>query len=582
MASLAVLAWGRALSTLQLRRREYSGTPANWPDSVHPVLQQIYAARGVLTPGEAEHRLARMLSPQSLGGIEQAVDLLVAAIRDDSSILVAGDYDCDGATGTAVAIRGLRMLGAKRVDYAIPNRFAHGYGLSPAFVASMQPSPDLIVTVDNGVASVAGVAAAKARGIRVIVTDHHLPGEQLPACDAMVNPNLRDDSFPSKMLAGVGVMFYLLLALRSRLREQGAFAHVEPDLSSLLDLVALGTVADLVPLDFNNRVLVQAGLQRMRQGRACAGITALVESGKRSLATLVSSDLGFAVGPRLNAAGRLEDMRLGVECLLTDNVVQARLCAEQLNAINLERRELQASMVAEAEQMVAGLTDIDAIGVALYEPSWHAGVIGLVASKLKDRLHRPVIAFAPASEDDMGHLRGSARSIPGFHIRDALAVIDTREPGLIERFGGHAMAAGLSLKSEDYPRFAAAFDAVARELIPSERLQALLYTDGGLPIGAATLTLARQLRQAGPWGQAFPEPLFDNLFECAGWKVMGERHLRLQLRDPRDGSMHDAVMFNAYHGQPPPTHLRAAYELTINDWQGRETPRLLLRHIEPA
>ncbi|HWU76186.1 MAG TPA: single-stranded-DNA-specific exonuclease RecJ [Rhodanobacter sp.] len=570
------------MSTLQLRRREYSGTPANWPDSVHPVLQQIYAARGVLTPGEAEHRLARMLSPQSLGGIEQAVDLLVAAIRDDSSILVAGDYDCDGATGTAVAIRGLRMLGAKRVDYAIPNRFAHGYGLSPAFVASMQPSPDLIVTVDNGVASVAGVAAAKARGIRVIVTDHHLPGEQLPACDAMVNPNLRDDSFPSKMLAGVGVMFYLLLALRSRLREQGAFAHVEPDLSSLLDLVALGTVADLVPLDFNNRVLVQAGLQRMRQGRACAGITALVESGKRSLATLVSSDLGFAVGPRLNAAGRLEDMRLGVECLLTDNVVQARLCAEQLNAINLERRELQASMVAEAEQMVAGLTDIDAIGVALYEPSWHAGVIGLVASKLKDRLHRPVIAFAPASEDDMGHLRGSARSIPGFHIRDALAVIDTREPGLIERFGGHAMAAGLSLKSEDYPRFAAAFDAVARELIPSERLQALLYTDGELPIGAATLTLARQLRQAGPWGQAFPEPLFDNLFECAGWKVMGERHLRLQLRDPRDGSMHDAVMFNAYHGQPPPTHLRAAYELTINDWQGRETPRLLLRHIEPA
>jgi single-stranded-DNA-specific exonuclease len=582
MAPLALLARGRALNARQLHRREIRGAPAGWPESVHPVLQQIYAARGVLEPGQAEHRLARMLSPQLLGGMAQAVDLLVEAIRDDWSILIAGDYDCDGATGTAVAVRGLRLLGARQVDYAIPNRFVHGYGLSAAFVASMQPTPQLIVTVDNGVASVAGVAAAKARGIRVIVTDHHLPGEQLPACDAMVNPNLAGDPFPSKMLAGVGVMFYLLLALRARLHEQGAFGEAKPDLSSLLDLVALGTVADLVPLDFNNRVLVEAGLQRMRSGRACAGITALVEAGKRSLATLCSSDLGFAVGPRLNAAGRLEDMRLGVECLLADDVAQARCHAGQLDAINRERRDLQASMVAEAEQMVVGLTDIDAIGVALFEPSWHAGVVGLVASKLKERLHRPVIAFAPASEDDADHLRGSARSIPGFHIRDALAVIDTRQPGLIERFGGHAMAAGLSLKIGDYPRFAAAFDAVARELIEPERLQATLYTDGELPPGAATLALARQLRAAGPWGQAFPEPLFDNLFECASWKVMGECHLRLQLRDPRDGAVHDAVMFNAYHGQPPPPRLRAAYELTINDWQGRESPRLLLRHIEPA
>ncbi|MEO9216151.1 MAG: single-stranded-DNA-specific exonuclease RecJ [Rhodanobacter sp.] len=570
------------MSTLQLRRRESKGLPSGWPASVHPVLQQVYAARGVLDPSQVEHRLARMLSPQLLGGLTQAVELLIEAIRDDWTILIAGDYDCDGATGTAVAVRGLRLLGAKRVSYAIPNRFVHGYGLSPALVASLQPTPQLIVTVDNGVASVAGVAAAKARGIRVIVTDHHLPGEQLPACDAMVNPNLVGDPFPSKMLAGVGVMFYLLLALRARLYEQGAFEGAKPDLSMLLDLVALGTVADLVPLDFNNRVLVEAGLQRIRSGRACAGITALVESGKRSVATLCSSDLGFTVGPRLNAAGRLEDMRLGVECLLTDDVSQARSYAEQLSAINLERRDLQASMVAEAEQMVVGMTDIDAIGVALYEPSWHAGIVGLVASKLKDRLHRPVIAFAPASEDDSDNLRGSARSIAGFHIRDALAAIDAREPGLIERFGGHAMAAGLSLKTCDYPRFAAAFDAIARELIDAERLQAVLYTDGELPPGAVSLALARQLRHAGPWGQAFPEPLFDNLFECASWKVMGERHLRLQLRDPRDGALHDAVMFNAYHGQPPPAQLRAAYELTINDWQGRETPRLLLRHIEPA
>ena len=570
------------MSVLQLRRRESRGVPHGWPDSVHPVLQRIYAARGVLEPGQVEHRLARMLSPQLLGGMAQAVDLLIEAIRGDWSILVAGDYDCDGATGTAVAVRGLRLLGARRVDYAIPNRFVHGYGLSAAFVASMQPAPQLIVTVDNGVASVAGVAAAKARGIKVIVTDHHLPGEQLPACDAMVNPNLAGDPFPSKMLAGVGVMFYLLLALRAKLHEQGAFDAAKPDLSPLLDLVALGTVADLVPLDFNNRVLVEAGLQRMRSGRACAGIAALVEAARRSVATLCASDLGFSIGPRLNAAGRLEDMRLGVECLLADDAVQARHLAGQLDAINRERRDLQASMVAEAEAMVAGLGHVDAVGVALYEPSWHAGVVGLVASKLKERLHRPVIAFAPASEDDAGHLRGSARSIPGFHIRDALAAIDVRQPGLIERFGGHAMAAGLSLKAGDYPRFAAAFDAIARELIEPERLQAVLYTDGELPPGAATLVLARQLREAGPWGQAFPEPLFDNLFECAGWKVMGERHLRLQLRDPRDGALHDAVMFNAYHGQPPPSRFCAAYELTINDWQGRETPRLLLRHIEPA
>jgi single-stranded-DNA-specific exonuclease len=570
------------LKVLQLRRRAATGEPVGWPASVHPVLQQLYAARGVLTPEQAEHRLARMLSPQLLGGMAQAVALLAEAIRDDWSILIAGDYDCDGATGTAVAVRGLRMLGARRVGYAIPNRFVHGYGLSPAFVASMHPTPQLIVTVDNGVASVAGVAAAKARGIRVIVTDHHLPGEQLPACDAMVNPNLAGDPFPSKMLAGVGVMFYLLLALRAKLQEQGAFAGAKPDLSTLLDLVALGTVADLVPLDFNNRVLVEAGLQRMRSGRACAGINALVESGKRSLATLCASDLGFIVGPRLNAAGRLEDMSLGVECLLADDMGQAYRLAEQLSAINRERRDLQASMVAEAEQMTSGLTDIEAIGVALFEPSWHAGVVGLVASKLKDRLHRPVIAFAPASEDDADNLRGSARSIAGFHIRDALALIDARAPDLIERFGGHAMAAGLSLKTSDYPRFAAAFDAVARELIGAESLQAALYTDGELPAGAASLELARQLRHAGPWGQAFPEPLFDNVFDCASWKVMGERHLRLQLRDTRDGSLHDAVMFNAYEGQPPLPRFRAAYELTINDWQGRETPRLLLRHIEPA
>jgi single-stranded-DNA-specific exonuclease len=613
-ASLALLARDAALNTLELRRRTVQDEPSGWDAAVHPVLQRIYAARGVLRPAGVEHRLQRMLPPQALGGLDAATELLAEAIRDDWAILIAGDYDCDGATGTAVAVRGLRMLGAKHVSFAVPNRFVHGYGLTPALVDSLQPRPQLIVTVDNGVASVAGVARAQALGMRVIVTDHHLPGEQLPACDALVNPNVNFEKcgqgsplFDSRVqdarmknLAGVGVMFYLLLALRARLRGQGAFPcdlpdcenqkaaihgrtskKGEPDLSTLLDLVALGTVADLVPLDFNNRVLVEAGLRRIRGGKACAGIAALVECGKRSVATLCASDLGYAVGPRLNAAGRLEDMQLGVECLLTDDAAQARHYAGRLDAINRERRELQASMVAEAEAMTAGLRDIDAVGVALYEPSWHAGVVGLVASKLKERLHRPVISFAPASEDDTENLRGSGRSIPGFHLRDALAMIDARQPGLIERFGGHAMAAGLSLRAADFPRFAAAFDAVARELIAPERLQAALYTDGELPAGSLSLELARQLRAAGPWGQAFPEPLFDNVFDCAGWKPMGEGHWRLSLRDPRDGSVHDAVMFNVGPAAPP-ARLRAAYELVINDWQGRESPRLLLRHVEPA
>ena len=594
------------MNTPTLRRRSLLGAPEGWSEAVHPVLRQVYAARGVLHPGQAEHRLRHLLAPQALGGLDRAVALLIEAIEGDWSIVIAGDYDCDGATGTAVAVRGLRLLGARRVHYVIPNRFVHGYGLSPALVASLEPAPQLIVTVDNGVASVAGVAAAKARGIRVIVTDHHLPGEQLPAADALVNPNVLEvracghgepacescasdarmnQGFPSRALAGVGVVFYLLLAVRAELRGRGAFAAGrEPDLGSLLDLVALGTVADLVPLDFNNRVLVEAGIHRIRSGRACPGITALVEAGRRSLAGVCASDLGYAVGPRLNAAGRLEDMRLGVECLLTDDPVQARALAERLSAINQERRDLQEAMVAEAEAMIGalGLEGMgERTGVSLYEPTWHAGVVGLVASKLKERLHRPVIAFAPADEDRPDELRGSARSIAGFHVRDALAAIDARLPGLIERFGGHAMAAGLSLKAADYPRFAEAFDVIAREWLDEERLQAVLYTDGELPPGTFTLDLARQLRDGGPWGQGFPEPLFDNLFECAQWRLMGERHWRLSLRDPRDGAVHEAVMFNVRASAPPP-RLRAVYELTINEWQGRESARLLVRHVEPA
>ncbi|HEX7111424.1 MAG TPA: single-stranded-DNA-specific exonuclease RecJ [Mizugakiibacter sp.] len=565
-----------------LRRRALAGTPHGWPAHVHPVLQRVYAARGVLCPADAEHRLARLLPPQALGGLERALDLLEAAIAADHTILIAGDFDADGATGCAVAVRGLRLLGARRVGCVVPNRFEHGYGLSPALVASLNPAPDLLITVDNGISSVAGVEAARARGIQVVVTDHHLPGERLPAADAIVNPNLPGDPFPSKALAGVGVMFYLLLALRARLRERGAFAaREEPDLVALLDLVALGTVADLVPLDFNNRVLVEAGLRRIRAGRACAGIAALVEASGRSAATLVAADLGYALGPRINAAGRLEDMGLGVECLLTDDAARARELAALLSGINDERRGLQAAMVEEAEAMVARAGDSDAVGVALFDPGWHAGVVGLVASKLKERLHRPVVAFAPAGEGS-AELRGSARSIAGFHIRDALAEVDARHPGLLGRFGGHAMAAGLSLRASEFARFAAAFDAVARERIGAELLSPVLHTDGGLAPGEFELALAQQLREAGPWGQAFPEPLFEDVFECVGWRTMGERHLRLDLRDPRDGRTLQAVHFGGHDGQPPPALLRAAYELGIDDWQGRTRLRLLLRHRQPA
>lgn len=563
------------------RQRTPESAPSGWPAHVHPVIQRIYAARGVSTPDGAEHRLARLHSPALLGGMDRAVALLIEAIDQQQRIVIAGDYDCDGATGAAVAERGLRLLGAQHVSHVVPNRFIHGYGLSEALVASLEPAPDLIVTVDNGVASVAGVAAAQARGIRVLITDHHLPGDTLPAADAMVNPNLDGDAFPSKAVAGVGVMFYLLLAVRAAMREAGRFAErAEPDLSTLLDLVALGTVADLVPLDFNNRVFVDAGLKRMRAGKACAGITALIEASNRSVATVTATDLAFAIGPRLNAAGRLEDMSLGVACLLTDDTGIARRYAEQLSAINQERREMQAGMVEEAETMVARAAHVDAVGVALFDPGWHAGIVGLVASKLKEKLHRPVMAFAPAG-DDTDELRGSARSIPGFHIRDALAEIDAKHPGLILRFGGHAMAAGLSMQAAEFTRFAAIFDAIARAHLDDERLQAVVHTDGELDYRDHTLDLAKQLRFAGPWGQSFPAPLFENVFECASWKPMGTKHLRFQLRHEQGGAPLDAVMFSCFDGTPPPQRFRAAYELTVNDWQGRESVRLLITHLEP-
>ena len=572
----------RAGPALRIVRRESSLQPHGWAGSVHPVLQRVYAARGVACPEQLGHRLSGLLPPANLSGIDGAVELLADAIAGDRSIIVAGDYDVDGATGCAVAVRGLRMLGARRAGYVVPDRAVHGYGLTPALVETLRPAPDLVVTVDNGIASLAGVAAARARGCRVIVTDHHLPGPLLPDADAIVNPNLPGDAFASKCLCGVGVMFYLLLALRARLRESGAFLHGdEPDLTALLDLVALGTVADLVALDANNRALVEAGLRRMRAGRASAGIAALFDVAGRDVRRATAADLGYMVAPRLNAAGRLEDMTLGIECLLCDDPERARPLAAVLHDINAQRRELQASMLDDAMAKLSDMRTGDAFGISLFDPAWHHGVVGLVAARMKEWLHRPVVAFAPAGDGD--ELRGSARSVPGFHVRDALAETDARHPGLIVRFGGHAMAAGLTLKLADYARFGECFDRVVRERIAPELLQPVLASDGELAPRDFDIDLARQLRTAGPWGQGFPAPMFDNAFECVACKPMGSdgAHRRLQLRDPRDGRIHDAVWFGASGDVPQAARVRIACELAVNDWRGSESLRLLVRHCEP-
>ncbi|HEX7349341.1 MAG TPA: single-stranded-DNA-specific exonuclease RecJ [Rhodanobacteraceae bacterium] len=570
-------------TAVRIVRRDSALKPCGWPSSVHPVLQRVYAARGVASPDAIGHRLAGLLPPTGLGGIDGALDLLANAIATDQRIVAAGDYDCDGATGCAVAVRGLRMLGARHVGYVVPDRAIHGYGLTPALVATLQPVPDIIITVDNGIAACAGVAAAKARGCKVIVTDHHLPPAALPAADAIVNPNATGDAFASKALCGVGVVFYLLLALRARLRADGAFAqHREPDLAELLDLVALGTVADLVPLDANNRALVEGGLRRMRAGHAHAGINALFEVAGHDVRRAVAADLGYAIGPRLNAAGRLEDMTIGVECLLADDASRAHQLARVLQDINAQRRDLQAAMVEAALHKLQAIDADDAIGVALVDPDWHPGVVGLVAAKVKERRQRPVVAFAPAGAGD--ELRGSARSVAGFHIRDALAEVDARCPGLIVRFGGHAMAAGLTLRAADFARFAVAFDAVVRERIAPEALQPVLASDGELAPADLSLDLARQLHAAGPWGQGFPAPVFDNVFECIDCHAIGAEgaHRRLQWRDARDERAYNAVWFGATDDVPVGQTLRVAYELAVNEWRGRESLQLLVRHCEPA
>ena len=542
---------------------------------LHPILARLYAARGVSQPDEVETALTRLVPPAQLKGTDDAARLLAEAIGARKRLLVVADYDCDGATACAVAVRGLRMFGAQ-VDYLVPNRFEYGYGLTPEIVElAAQRKPDLLITVDNGIASVDGVAAANARGIDVLVTDHHLPGDSLPAARAIVNPNQPGCEFPSKCIAGVGVMFYVLLALRAQLRERGAFGEgglAEPRLDGLLDLVALGTVADVVKLDGNNRVLVAQGLARIRRGRMQPGIAALFRAAGRDARSASGFDLGFALGPRLNAAGRLSDMSLGIECLTTDDVGRAWELAQQLDAMNRERREIEAGMQQQALEEISALDPEGRATITLFNETWHQGVIGIVAGRLKEKYHRPSFTFALA--DERGELvKGSGRSIPGFHLRDALDLIAKREPDLIVKFGGHAMAAGLTLATNDVPRFAAAFESVAREWLDDDALARVVMTDGELEDAYFTPQVV-ELIDAAVWGQGFPAPTFSGEFDVVSQALVKDKHLKLQLA--RGRQRFQAIWFN--HTETLPARAQVAYRLAADSWNGVVRVQLIVEH----
>lgn len=556
---------------------------------LHPVLARVLAARGIASPAELATDLAGLPSPALFAGMDAAVALLAEAVTTGAPVLVIGDYDADGATSTALCVSLLRAMGGQ-ADFLVPDRFRYGYGLSPEIVevaAARTPKPALLLTVDNGMSSVAGVARANALGMRVLITDHHLPGSELPAAAAIVNPNQPGCPFPSKMIAGVGVAFFTMTALRSELRARGWFtpARPEPNLADALDLVALGTVADVVPLDALNRTLVAQGLKRMRAGRLRPGIAALVEVGRRSCRRLVAADLGFTVGPRLNAAGRLTDMAVGIRCLLATDTQEAAALAQQLDTLNSERRLIESDMQQDALAAVARLRLDEAalpVGLCLFDAGWHPGVVGILASRIKERVHRPVIAFAPA-DTGSDELRGSARSIPGLHVRDVLDAVAAHHPGLVQRFGGHAMAAGLTLRRGDFPAFAAAFDAEVRRVLAPEALTAVLWSDGELPPGAIDLPLAETLRDSIPWGQGFPEPVFDGEFELLEQRIVGERHLKLTVSTPEAGGrVFDAIHFNADMERWPGSCRRArlAFRLDVNEFRGMRTPQLVVAAIE--
>lgn len=542
---------------------------------VHPLLSRLYAARGVRAMDELDTRSAALLPPDQLKGAIAAASLLADAIATKKRLLIVADYDCDGATACAVGLRALRMMGAT-VDYLVPDRFKLGYGLSlDVAKLAAEREPNVVITVDNGIASIEGVAELKARGVQVVITDHHLPGDVLPAADVIVNPNQPGCHFPSKALAGVGVMFYVALALRAELRQRGAFSKdQEPNLASLLDLVALGTVADVVALDRNNRILVTQGLTRMRAGHMQPGVQALFTVAGRDATRAATFDLGFMLGPRLNAAGRLADMSLGIEGLTTNDAARALNIAQQLDAINRERRVIETSMKEDAEMILASLDPNDQASIVLFDPDWHQGVIGILAGRVKEKFHRPTFAFA-RSED--GELKASGRSIPGLHLRDALDLVSKRASGLLLRFGGHAAAAGLTLEEDRLTEFEELFEAVCQELLSPADLQRTLETDGALESGYFSLDTVRLMQQA-VWGQAFPAPIFDDTFDVTYQKVLKDKHLKLRLK--KGQTQFDAIQFN-FAGSAP-NRIHAAFRLDINEWNGNQSVQLLLEHFEEA
>ncbi len=576
-----------------IQRRQLSSPITGFPSQVHPLLQRIYTARQVRSPKELENELSHLYPASLLKGIDEAVQRLAQSVYRKEKVIIVGDFDADGATSSALALLALNHMGLSNVSFLVPNRFEYGYGLTTEIVdVAARQKPALIVTVDNGISSLEGVAKAGDYAIDVIVTDHHLPGSRLPEACAIVNPNQPGCEFPSKCLAGVGVIFYLMTALRTHLKEQGWFEQQgidSPNMANYLDLVALGTVADVVPLDHNNRILVHQGLRRIRAAKARPGILALLEIANRKRERVVASDLGFAIGPRLNAAGRLDDMSHGIACLLCEDPALAKEMALELDELNRNRRQIEQGMQSEALLIVDNIQLADGGGelptsLCLYDPQWHQGVIGILASRIKDRYHRPVIAFAKS--DDEGELKGSARSIQGIHIRDILDAVATKNPGLISRFGGHAMAAGLTLAEQDLASFTSAFDCEISQLATDDMLNALIMSDGELSHDELNLFVAQLLREAGPWGQQFPEPVFDGYFYLVEQRLVGKKHLKMVLAlDENKQQLLDAIAFNVDLDHWPNHQLdglRMAYRLDVNEYRNQQTVQLMVEYMEKA
>ncbi|MHA6610055.1 single-stranded-DNA-specific exonuclease RecJ [Photobacterium damselae] len=570
---------------IEIKRRPEADI-SGFSDAIPARLKRIYASRGITHDGELERGAKGLLSYNQLHGMAQAVDLLEQALRNNQRIIIVGDFDADGATSSALSVLAFKMLGCQNVDYLVPNRFDDGYGLSPEVVdQALAKGVEVIMTVDNGVSSLSGVAYAKEKGLTVVVTDHHLPGDILPNADAIVNPNLNECGFPSKALCGVGVAFYLMLALRAQLRATDWFTQQnipEPNLAELLDLVALGTVADVVALDGNNRILVHQGLQRIRAGRCRPGIQALIEVANRDPQKIVTSDLGFALGPRINAAGRLDDMAFGVELLLCDNIQSARRMATELDGLNQTRKEIEQGMKEEAlaicERLKFSANNMP-YGLVLFQKDWHQGVIGILASRIKEKFHRPVICFADAGNEQ---IKGSCRSIPGLHMRDVLDLIDTQNPGMIAKFGGHAMAAGLTIDTKQLDAFSHAFDQAVRNELGEDELKGVLLTDGELEANEFNLDTAEMLRAGGPWGQQFPEPTFDGTFRLLHQKLVGGKHLKMIVEPLHGGSVIDAIAFNVDLKRWPDASVQQVelvYRLDINEFRGNRSVQLMIEHL---